>query len=71
LEEELENNYINIPQSKWYTNLTKIGNIGAASAYAMLDGLMHERNLQAGEKILLFIPESARFSYSLVYLTVL
>lgn len=68
--EELKNMEIDIPESKWYINLPQVGNIGAASAYAMLEGLNREIKLETGQKILLFVPESARFSYSLVYLTV-
>lgn len=61
---------IDIPESKWYVNLPEVGNVGAASAYAMLDGLSKNSDLKKGQKILLFVPESARFSYSMVYLTV-
>ncbi|MCO6461486.1 MAG: beta-ketoacyl-ACP synthase III [Saprospiraceae bacterium] len=68
--EELKNMEIDIPESKWYINLPQVGNIGAASAYAMLEGLNREIKLETGQKVLLFVPESARFSYSLVYLTV-
>ncbi len=59
-----------IPESKWYVNLPEVGNVGAASAYAMLEGLNNSVKLNKGEKILIFVPESARFSYSMVYLTV-
>jgi len=68
--EEFENMNISIPESKWYVNLPQVGNIGAASAYAMLDGLTREKELKKGDKVLLFVPESARFSYAIVYLTV-
>lgn len=68
--EEFEKMNISIPESKWYVNLPQVGNIGAASAYAMLDGLSQEKELKKGDKVLLFVPESARFSYAIVYLTV-
>lgn len=59
-----------IPEEKWFINLPKIGNIGSASAFAVLEELMNSDKLKTGEKILLMIPESARFSYSYCMLTV-
>lgn len=61
---------IPIPKEKWFTNLDKIGNVGAASIYIMVDDLMKSGKLKEGEKILLSIPESARFSYAYCLLTV-
>ena len=58
------------PQEKWFTNLHKFGNVGAASAYLMLEELFNSGKLQKGNKILVMSPESARFSYAYVYLTV-
>jgi len=59
-----------IDSNKWFTNLHKIGNIGAASAYMMLEELFNSGNLKQGNTILLFVPESARFSYTLAHFTV-
>ncbi len=59
-----------IPEAKWFTNLTKVGNVGAASPYLMLEELFHSGRLKKGEKILLMVPESARFSYSYCLLSV-
>jgi 3-oxoacyl-[acyl-carrier-protein] synthase III len=59
-----------IPQEKWFTNLSYIGNVGTASIYLMLDELFHSGKLKAGEKILLLVPESSRFSYMFALLTV-
>lgn len=59
-----------IPEEKWFINLTKVGNIGSASAFAMIEELMYSGRLKKGEKILLMIPESARFSYCYCMLTV-
>ncbi len=59
-----------IPQEKWYTNLTRLGNVGAASIYFMMEELFHSGKLKQGNKILLMIPESARFSYVYALLTV-
>jgi 3-oxoacyl-[acyl-carrier-protein] synthase-3 len=52
-----------IPEEKWFVNLPKIGNIGSAAYFAMLDELMRSGQLKQGQKILLMVPESARFSY--------
>jgi len=68
--EDLERNNIEIPQEKWFTNLTKVGNVGSASVYLMLEELFNGGNLKKGEKILCMVPESARFSYAYMLLTV-
>jgi 3-oxoacyl-[acyl-carrier-protein] synthase-3 len=60
---------IDIPEEKWFTNLSKVGNIGAASGFLMLDELFNNDSIKKGEKLLLMIPESARFSYTFVHLT--
>lgn len=62
---------VKCPGDKWFTNLTYVGNIGAASIYIMLEELFHSDKLKAGEKIFLFIPESGRFSYTTALLTVI
>jgi 3-oxoacyl-[acyl-carrier-protein] synthase-3 len=59
-----------IPEEKWFLNLPKVGNIGSASSFIMLEELLYSGKLKKGEKILLMIPESARFSYSYCMLTV-
>jgi len=59
-----------IPEEKWFLNLPKVGNIGSASPFTMLEELLYSGRLKKGEKILLMIPESARFSYSYCMLTV-
>lgn len=61
---------INIPQEKWFTNLTSVGNIGSASIFMMIEELMNSGKLKQGEKILLMVPESARFTYAYCLLTV-
>lgn len=68
--ETLEKNGIAIPYEKWFTNLKTKGNVGAASIYIMLDELMKSGRLKEGEKILLAVPESSRFSYAFCLLTV-
>ncbi len=59
-----------IPEEKWFTNLTKFGNIGSASGLLMLEELFNEKALKPGMKIMLMVPESARFAYSFALFTV-
>ncbi len=61
---------VEIPEEKWFTNLHKVGNVGSASAFLMLEELYNSGKLKAGEKILIMVPESARFSYAYMHLTV-
>jgi len=65
----IENN-MNIPYEKWFVNLSQVGNVGAASSYLMVDELFHSGRLKAGDKLLLLVPESSRFSYMYALLTV-
>jgi 3-oxoacyl-[acyl-carrier-protein] synthase III len=59
-----------IPYDKWFVNLSSVGNVGAASSYLMVDELFHSGKLKVGDKILLLVPESSRFSYMYSLLTV-
>jgi 3-oxoacyl-[acyl-carrier-protein] synthase-3 len=59
-----------IPYEKWFMNLYTVGNVGAASVYLMINELFHSGKLKVGEKILLLVPESSRFSYMYAMLTV-
>jgi 3-oxoacyl-[acyl-carrier-protein] synthase-3 len=59
-----------IPYEKWFINLYSLGNVGAASAYMMVHELFHSGKLKKGEKILVLVPESGRFSYMYAMLTV-
>ena len=68
--DELVRSGIDIPQEKWFTNLTRLGNVGAASIYFMLEELFHSGRLERGHTIFCMIPESARFSYIYALLTV-
>jgi 3-oxoacyl-[acyl-carrier-protein] synthase-3 len=61
---------IQITQEKWFTNLTSTGNIGSASIFIMVEELMNSGKLKKGQKILLMVPESARFTYAYCLLTV-
>ncbi len=66
----LETNGIPIPKEKWFTNLSTKGNVGTASIYLMLEEIFNSGKLKKGQKILLVIPESSRFSYVFSLLTV-
>jgi 3-oxoacyl-[acyl-carrier-protein] synthase-3 len=59
-----------IPYEKWFINLYTVGNVGAASVFLMINELFNNGSLKKGEKILLLVPESARFSYMYAMLTV-
>jgi 3-oxoacyl-[acyl-carrier-protein] synthase-3 len=59
-----------ISKEKWYTNLVTKGNVGSASIYMMLEEVFYSGVLKKGEKILLAVPESSRFSYMFCMLTV-
>ncbi len=61
---------VNIPWKNWFINLEKVGNVGSASIYIMLEELVHSGKLKKGDVILLSVPESARFSYTYARLTV-
>lgn len=63
-------NETGIAYDKWFVNLSQVGNVGAASVYLMVDELFHSGKLKTGDKILLLVPESARFSYMYSLLTV-
>ncbi len=70
IEKELTSIGLHIPQEKWFTNLSWVGNVGAASPYLMLDELFHSGKLKKGDTLLMIIPESARFNYGYLLLTV-
>ncbi len=51
-----------IPQDRWFTTLPETGNIGSASMFTFIDQLIRNKPLKRGDKILCYVPESARFS---------
>jgi len=59
-----------IPQEKWFTNLSTKGNTGSASIYVILEELFNSGKLKKGEKLLCYIPESGRFSTAFMILEV-
>ena len=57
-----------VPSEKWFTNLVRCGNTGSASPFIMLDELFRSGRLRAGQQILMFVPESGRFSSGFILL---
>ena len=70
VDDEMKKYGVQLPQEKWFVNLTQVGNIGAASIFIALEELMNSGKLKKGQKIALTVPESARFSYANALLTV-
>lgn len=59
---------LNIPRGKWFTNLVECGNTGSASPFIMLDALFRSGRIETGQRLLMYIPESGRFSSGFVLL---
>ena len=59
-----------ITDEKWFMNLLRVGNVGSASIYIAVEELMNSGKLKKGDRILLSVPESGRFSFAYAYLTV-
>jgi len=70
IEHEFSEMGMNVPMSKWFTNLSWVGNVGAASPYLMLEELFHSGKLKKDDTLLMMIPESARFNYGYIFLRV-
>lgn len=66
----LEKAELAIAEERWYSNLSTRGNTGAASIFVMLDDFLRERAPAPGERILLFVPESGRFTVAFALLEV-
>ncbi|WP_317984272.1 3-oxoacyl-[acyl-carrier-protein] synthase III C-terminal domain-containing protein [Candidatus Dactylopiibacterium carminicum] len=62
VEQALRDIGLPIPRSRWFTNLATKGNTGSASAYIMLDELFRSGRIRRGQRLLMFVPESGRFS---------
>lgn len=69
LNDEISDRGIALTKEKWFTNLTSVGNIGLAAIYVALDELIRSKEIKQGQKILLLVPESGRFSYGTVLLS--
>jgi 3-oxoacyl-[acyl-carrier-protein] synthase-3 len=54
---------------RWYSNLTRVGNIGCASIYVILDEMLNTGLISEGDTMLCIVPESGRFAISYMHLT--
>lgn len=54
-------------EDRWFTNLHTAGNTGAASIFVMLDAA--RPRLRPGDRVLLVVPESGRFTLAFAQLT--
>lgn len=59
-----------IPEDRWFSNLDTRGNVGAASAFVLLDALTHTGKLRPGQKVILAVPESGGSIMAFAALTV-
>ncbi|MFF4160331.1 beta-ketoacyl-ACP synthase III [Streptomyces sp. NPDC001678] len=69
-EETFRERGLGIPSEKWFTNLASKGNTGSASVFIMLEELLNGGRLTPGQKLLCWVPESGRFTYGFMQLTV-
>jgi 3-oxoacyl-[acyl-carrier-protein] synthase-3 len=70
IHELLQKGGLEIPEEKWFSNLTTKGNTGSASIYIMLEELLHSGKLKPGQTVLCMVPESGRCITSFMQLTV-
>jgi 3-oxoacyl-[acyl-carrier-protein] synthase III len=61
---------IDLPRERWYSNLSTTGNVGSASIYLLLEELLRHPSLEPGHRIFCVIPESGRFQFGYMLLTV-
>lgn len=56
-------------EERWYSNLVRVGNIGCAAIWVMLEELHRTETPEPGDQVLCFVPESGRFAVSMMLLT--
>jgi 3-oxoacyl-[acyl-carrier-protein] synthase III len=64
---------LGVPRERVWTNLSSVGNVGAASMMLLVWGLLNgddRPGLKKGDRVLFMIPESGNFSYHYILLTV-
>ena len=66
----MEEQGMKVPKERWFTNLSSRGNTGAGAPYLILEDIFNSGKLKTGDTLLLMVPESARFNYGIVLLTV-
>lgn len=59
-----------IPAERWFSNLSTTGNVGSASTFLLLEEMLSSGRLKSGQKVLCLIPESGRFLFGYMLLTV-
>jgi 3-oxoacyl-[acyl-carrier-protein] synthase-3 len=70
IEDLMERAGLRLPRERWYSNLRRRGNTGAASIFIMLADFLRERAVAVGQEVLCFVPESGRFTVSFLKFTV-
>ena len=65
----LEATGLSIPAERWFTNLPTRGNTGAASIFVMLEECWRSGRFRPGDRVLLMVPESGRFTVAFAHLT--
>ncbi|QSB15386.1 iron-containing redox enzyme family protein [Natronosporangium hydrolyticum] len=58
-----------IDEQRWFSNLATRGNTGAASIFVALAECWQTGRFKPGDRVLLIVPESGRFSFGFVHLT--
>ena len=58
-----------VPEERWFTNLTARGNTGSASIYIMVDELLRSGRVERGDTLLCWVPESGRFTGAYMHMT--
>ena len=59
-----------LPRERWFSNLRSKGNVGSASIFVLLEELLYSGQLEPGQKIFCLVPESGRFLFGYMLLTV-
>jgi 3-oxoacyl-[acyl-carrier-protein] synthase III len=59
-----------IPPERWFSNLSTTGNVGSASTFLLLEEMFSSGRLEPEQKVLCLIPESGRFLFGYMLLTV-
>jgi 3-oxoacyl-[acyl-carrier-protein] synthase-3 len=60
-----------IPDERWFSNLSSTGNVGSASTFLLLEELLYSGKLKPGETVLCLVPESGRFLFGYMLLKVI
>jgi 3-oxoacyl-[acyl-carrier-protein] synthase III len=58
-----------VPEERWRSNLSRVGNVGCAAIYLVLEELIGSGELRDGDRVLCFVPESGRYSISYMLLS--